>query len=102
MMQNLQFRPGLNSNYVVTPNSSSASTTLTAQQAQSNAIRFVNSGVNICYVATGNDTVIASTASTPVLPNSAVILRKSFGDNIVSYISASGTTLNFQTGEGGI
>lgn len=50
-------------------------------------------------IGTGAQT--ATTADTPVLPNSSVVLGKAQDEDTVAYISAAGTTLNIQSGEGG-
>lgn len=95
------FQPLRGGNKVVTPAATSASTTI---DSVSQSVRFVNSGANICYVRMGTSVsgTPATTADTPVLPNSAVVLDKAEGENTVAYISATGTTLNIQPGEGGI
>lgn len=60
-----------------------------------------NLGTNVAYVRISNDTgKTASQADMPVLPGAQIILTKSTDDNVVSYISPSGTTLHVITGEG--
>ena len=92
------FMPQRGANQVVSPAATSSSVTVD-QAAKS--VRLVNSGANICYVRLGTSPQTASTADTPVLPNSALMLQKQMGDDTVAYISAAGTTLNIQPGEGG-
>ena len=92
-----QFSPRLGSNQVVTPAASSAAITINQQDK---AVRLVNSGANISYVRIGDGA--ATTADIPVRANSEIIIRKSTEDTALSHISASGTTLNVATGEGGI
>jgi hypothetical protein len=92
------FQPQRGANQVVSPSATSASTTVAAGQK---SVRLVNSGANICYVRVGGPVVAATTADTPVLPNSALIVEKQQDDVNISYISALGTTLNIQPGEGG-
>jgi hypothetical protein len=92
-----QFSPRLGSNQVVTP--AAASATIAINQ-QDKAVRLVNSGANICYVRIGGGA--ATTADIPVRANSEIIIRKSTEDTVLTHISASGTTLNVATGEGGI
>lgn len=92
------FMPTRGKNQVVTPAATSANATLSTN---SKSVRLVNSGANICYVRIGQGAQTATTADTPVLPNSALILQKQMDDDNIGYISASGTTLNIQTGEGG-
>lgn len=88
-------------NKVVTPNATSANTTI---DAGAKSVRFVNSGANICYVRVGTSVsgTPATTADTPIRAGSDLIVQKADGENTVSYISASGTTLNIQPGEGGV
>jgi hypothetical protein len=92
------FMPSRGANKVVSPAATSANTPL---DTGSKSVRLVNSGANICYVRIGQDAQTATTADTPVLSNSALVLQKQMDDNNIGYISASGTTLNIQTGEGG-
>lgn len=94
------FMPERGSNQVVSPGAASAAASV---KPDAKSVRFVNSGANICYVRMGTSVsaATATTADTPILPNSALILQKQMGDDRVAYISASGTTLNIQTGEGG-
>lgn len=96
----IPFCPARGSNQVLTANSSSQSITI---DASSKSVRVVNSGTsNIAYVRLGSGDQTATTADTPILPSSSIILSKSDYNNTLAYISASGTTLNVQTGEGGI
>ena len=92
------FMPTRGANQVVTPAAASASVTV---NSQAKSVRLVNSGTNICYVRIGQGAQTATTADTPVLPNSALMLQKQMDDTTIAYISAAGTTLNIQTGEGG-
>ena len=98
-MYNIQFTQRDKSNQVVTPAATSASVTVNAQDK---AVRLVNSGANICYVRIGEGTQTATTADIPVRSGSEIIVRKRSGDVTVAHISASGTTLNIATGEGGV
>lgn len=94
------FMPDRGANIVVTPAAASASSSI---KPDAKSVRFVNSGAELCYVRVGTSlsAAVATVADTPVLPNSALILQKQMGDDTVAYISATGTTLNVQTGEGG-
>jgi hypothetical protein len=92
-----QFSQRLGSNQVVTPAVASATIAINNQDK---AVRLVNSGSNICYVRIGAGA--ATTADIPVRANSEIIIRKSTDETVLSHISASGTTLNIATGEGGI
>lgn len=92
------FMPRRGTNQVTTPAASSASVSV---DADAKSVRLVNAGANICFVRIGTGAQTATTADTPVLPNSALVLQKQMGDNTLAHISASGTTLHVQTGEGG-
>lgn len=92
------FMPTRGSNQVTTPGASSASVSV---NPNAKSVRFVNSGANICHVRMGAGAQTATTADTPVLPGSALVLQKQMGDDTVAHISAAGTTLHVQTGEGG-
>lgn len=94
------FMPERGKNFVVSPAAASAAVEV---NPSAKSVRFVNSGAAICHVRMGTvlNAATADTTDTPVLPNSALILQKQMGDNTISYISASGTTLHIQTGEGG-
>lgn len=94
-----QFRPRYGSNQVVTPAAASASITIDKDDT---AVRLVNSGANICYVRVRNSAGAATTADLPIRAGSEIIVRKGGDDTILSHISATGTTLNVQTGEDGI
>lgn len=94
-----QFSPRTGSNLVVTPAATSANSAINSQDT---AIRLVNSGANICYVRVGEAAQTATTADTPVRSGSELIIRKADGHANIGYISAAGTTLNIQTGEGGV
>lgn len=93
------FCPQRGANQTVSPAAASASVTV---EEHAHAVRFVNSGANICYVRIGEGAQTATTADTPVRAGSEVILRKADGEDTVAYISAAGTTLGIQTGEGGV
>ncbi|MCY1400853.1 hypothetical protein D9M71_159570 [compost metagenome] len=99
MSMRAPFCPHSGSNQVVTPGAASASISINAVDK---SVRLVNSGTtNICYVRIGTGTQTATTADTPVLPLSSLIISKGDGEDTLAYISAAGTTLNVQTGEGG-
>lgn len=92
------FCPSRGSNLVLTAGAASLSVAI--NEVDKN-VRLVNSGSNICYVRIGTGPQTATTADTPVRSAESLILRKSEGENTLAYISASGTTLNVQTGDGG-
>jgi hypothetical protein len=62
----------------------------------------VNSGANICHVRIGIGTQTATTADTPIRAGSEIIVSKGEGEGNVAHISAAGTTLHIQPGEGGV
>jgi len=93
------FNPQRGSNQVTTPAAGSAEISL---DAQSKSVRLVNVGANICHVRIGAGTQTATTADTPIRAGSEVVLSKADGENKLAHISAAGTTLHVQTGEGGV
>jgi len=92
------FQPIRGANRVVTPNGTSASVTI---NQSSKTVRIVNSGSNICHVRIGAGAQVATTADMPVIPGSHIYVQKGDGEDTVAYISALGTTLHIQPGEGG-
>lgn len=93
------FNPRKGGNQSVTAAAASASVTV---DAQAKSVRVVNTGAtNIAYVRIGTGAQTASATDTPIRANSEIILSKGDGENTVAYISAAGTTLEIQTGEGG-
>jgi hypothetical protein len=93
------FCPQRGANQVTTPAAASASIAI---DAVAKSVRLVNSGANICYVRIGTGTQTATTADMPVRSASEIIVSKGDGENTLAHISAAGTTLSVQTGEGGI
>lgn len=93
------FLPSRGANQVVSPGAASASVSV---DPIAKTVRLVNSGTtNICHVRIGKGAQTATTADVPVLPSSAIFVSKADGEDTVAYISAAGTTLHIQTGEGG-
>ena len=92
------FKPHYSSNQVVAPASTSANITINADDK---SVRVCNSGANIGYFRIGQNAQTATTADTPVLPNQCLIVEKDAMHNNIAHISASGTTFQIQTGEGG-
>ena len=92
------FMPKRGGNQTVTAGAASASVTLTDKNK---SVRFVNAGSNICHVRIGTGAQVATTADTPILPNTSLVLQKQMDDETVAYISAAGATLHIQPGEGG-
>lgn len=99
MTMRAPFNPTAGANQVVTPAAAAARITI---DPASKSVRLVNSGANICHVRITAAAGTATIADTPVLPNSDLIVSKGEGQGSLSYISAAGTTLHVQTGEGGI
>jgi hypothetical protein len=93
------FAPNYGSNIVATPGAVSASVNISADD---NSVRLVNTGANVCYVRIGETSATATTADLAVRAGSEVIIRKAHGFTKLAHISASGTTLNIQTGNGGV
>ncbi|WP_143492546.1 hypothetical protein [Pseudomonas chlororaphis] len=98
-MINRAFNPHRGANQVTTPGAASASISI---DPVAKSVRLVNSGANICHVRVGTGAQTATTADLPVLPLSSVIITKGDGEDTLAHISAAGTTLHVQTGEGGI
>lgn len=93
------FNPHRGANQVVTPAAASASIAI---EANAKSVRLVNSGAGICYVRIGTGAQTATTADTPVRAGSEVVVMKAEGEDTLAHISAAGTTLNVQPGEGGL
>lgn len=68
---------------------------------EAKSVRLVNSGSNLCHVRIGEGAQTATTADMIVLANTSIVVQKSEGENTIAGISAAGTTLHVQTGEGG-
>jgi hypothetical protein len=94
----IPFCPDRGANLVTTPAAGSASVAI---RSNALSVRLVNSGANICHVRIGDGSQTATTADLPVRSGSEVVVSKADGDDTLAYISASGTTLHIQTGEGG-
>ena len=93
------FNPNRGANQVATPAAASASISL---DPRAKSIRLVNSGVNVCHVRVGTGAQTATTADLPIRGGSEIVVRKGDGEDTLAHISAAGTTLHIQTGEGGI
>lgn len=92
------FMPQRGANQVTTPGAASGSVTI---DKVAKSVRLVNSGANICHVRIGAGVQTATTADLPVRAGSEIIVQKGDGEDTVAHISAAGTTLHIQTGEGG-
>ena len=98
-MEQRPFSPSRGANQVVSPANASASVSI---DKAARSVRLVNSGANICYVRIGTGAQTATTADMPVRSAESVIVTKADGEDTLAYISAAGTTLNIQDGEGGV
>lgn len=95
-----QFSQRRGSNQAAVTGAASASVTVNPLDK---ALRLVNSGAALVYVRVGNGAQTATTADVPILPNTALIIRKAVGDNTVAHISPGGASaLQIATGEGGV
>jgi hypothetical protein len=83
----------------LTAGAASLSTTL---NEPSKSVRIVNVGENIAYVRIGRGAQTATTADMPVRALSSIIVTKGQEEDTLAYISALGTTLHAQCGEGGM
>lgn len=93
------FQPKRGANQVLTPAAASASVNI---DATCKSVRLVNSGAAICHIRIGAGTQTATTADLPVRSGESVIVSKADGEDTLAHISATGTTLHIQPGEGGI
>jgi hypothetical protein len=99
MSMKAAFQPRRGQNLTATPAASSASVSL---DSQAKSVRLVNNGANVCFVRIGAGAQTATTADMPVRAGSEIVVSKGDGDDTLAHISATGTTLYIQTGEGGI
>lgn len=93
------FNPKRGANQVTTPAAASASVSI---DAVSKSVRLVNSGANICHVRIGTGAQTATTADLPVRSGESLVVSKAEGEDTLAHISAAGTTLHVQPGEGGV
>lgn len=93
------FQPAAAGGQAVSPGAAAATITTGRGNKQ---ICLTNTGANICYVRTGftGSVIAASTTAYPVLPNSQVVISKDQDHDVLSHISASGTTLSVVPGDG--
>jgi hypothetical protein len=92
------FQPARGTNQVVSPASTSASVNI---DPISKTVRLVNVGLNICHVRIGEGPQTATIADLPLPPGTSIFIQKGQGEGTVAHVSALGTTLHIQTGEGG-
>lgn len=91
------FQPRYGSGQTVTPAAAAASIDI---DASAKTVCLTNTGANICYIRIGRGSISATTADYPVVAGQQVAVSKGDGDNVLSHISAVGTTLHVITGEG--
>lgn len=92
--------PKYGSNQVLT---AGAAALIAAIDKDNKQVQIVNTGSNKGYVRTYDSTgtvPIATVADCPVASGARVVLTKPGNHDSLSYISASGTTLEVMTGEG--
>jgi hypothetical protein len=96
------FKPHYGTNQVVTPAAASAAITIGKGDK---SIRVCNSGAAIGYFRTGiaaDGTVTATAADVPVLAGTCLVIEKPQDHDTLAHISATGTTFQVASGEGGI
>ena len=97
------FKPHFGTNQVVSPAAGALSITINETDK---TVRVANTGTNKGYFRFGTAEQITAQAATVadcVVPGGAVVYaEKAEGDDTLSYISASGTTFEVMTGEGGV
>lgn len=71
-----------------------------AVNASAKQLTITNLGNNVAYIRTGTGTIAATTADMPILPGTQVSLTKGEMQDVLSHISAAGTTLHVIPGEG--
>ena len=103
MRDGAPFRPHWGTGQTLNATSASAVASL---NSNNKSVRVTNTGsTNVAYVRVFSSkdgaSLAADTTQLLVLPNTTVIIGKSEDQDSLSYISASGTTLNIMTGEGG-
>jgi len=93
------FCPAYGTGVTVAPGAISAYSTLTGA-GPSIVLTNLSDSVT-AYIRTGVDSAVATTADYPVLPNTQVSLSKGRFENVVAYITASGTgSLHIMSGKG--
>ena len=96
------FAPHFGTNQVVSPAAASASIAI---GDGNKSVRICNTGANIGYFRIGraaDGAVAATTADCPVPAGQTLIVGKPHDHDTLAYISASGTTFQVMSGEGGL
>lgn len=94
------FSPHYSTNQVLSP---AAGALVANLDPNDKSVRLVNNGANIAYVRIYSSTgtaEVATTADFPIPGGSSATITKAMGQDRISYISATGTTLQVMTGEG--
>lgn len=100
------FNPSYGQNQVVTPAAASAAINVRADDTQ---VRICNSGAAIGYFRTFSSLAaaavpalgVATVADCPVLAGQTLIVTKDMSHDRLAHISATGTTFQVMTGDGG-
>jgi len=97
------FSPKYGSTQTLTPGAASAQVTIDRDK-QSRQVRIWNSGANVAQIKIGSSanggTVTASAVDHFIPPNSISLITKDPQHDILAHISALGTTLVLNLGEG--
>ncbi len=93
------FKPHYGTNQVVSPAVASASITLDKNDT---SVRIINSGAAIGYFRLGLSPQTATAADCPVNIGQTIVVEKSMLSDTLAHISATGTTFQIMTGEGGL
>lgn len=89
--------PAMGTGAEVSPAAASASATIATGYRQ---LILSNLGANVCYVRTGLTTATATSADYCVPPGLQTVITIPPVHDKIAYISATGTTLHYQLGEG--
>jgi hypothetical protein len=92
------FKPHYGTNQQVSVTASSSNSAINADDK---SVRIVNSGLNLTYIKVGTGAQTATSADLMLDSGNSIVIEKAMGENNIAYISASGTTLQIMTGEGG-
>lgn len=95
------FVPHFGTNQILTAGASALFATIVKVDK---SVRVVNSGAQAAYFAIYDSTAqtyVASTKDVFLAAGQSIIVTSSMTQDSISYISASGTTLQVMTGEGG-
>jgi len=99
MSEDTSFHPKYGSGQTVSPAVSAVSVSIDPDK-NSTSVCLTNLGSNVCYIRIGTGTIEATTADYPIPAGQQIAVSKAGGDNVLSHISADGTTLHIIPGEG--